>query len=144
MARVKVELPERLPFKTSMPVSIGDVNYGGHLGNDSMLTLVQEARLRFLKSKGMSETDAGGVGMTMCDATVCYKAEAFHGDELEFEMGVSEIGVAGFGLACRVSRRSDGAEIARVLTNMAFFDYAKRKLARTPEAFLKAFSEPQP
>ena len=48
MARVKLEIPELLPFATELEVRVGDVNYGGHLGNDALLGLLHEARIRFL------------------------------------------------------------------------------------------------
>ena len=48
MPRIKLELPEKLVFSTEIPVRITDINYGGHLGNDSILSIVQEARVRFL------------------------------------------------------------------------------------------------
>ncbi len=139
MPRLKIELPETFMFKTEMPVRVGDVNYGGHLGNDSLLTILHEARLLFLASKGMSELDAGGVGMIMSDAALSFKAEAFRGDLLEVDMAVADIGSAGFEILYKVSRRSDGKEIARASSSMVFFDYARRRIAKTPAKFLEAF-----
>ena len=42
-------------FSTQLTVGIGDINYGGHVGNDRFLLFFQEARLRFLAGFGMSE-----------------------------------------------------------------------------------------
>lgn len=139
MPRLKIDLPGSFPFKTEIAVRVGDVNYGGHLGNDSLLTLLHEARLLFLASKGMSELDAGGSGMTMVSAGLSFKGEAFRGDLLEVDVAVTEIGSAGFELAYKVTRKSDSKEIARAFTAMAFFDYAKRRVAKTPPAFAEAF-----
>ena len=139
MPRLKIDLPNSFPFKTEITVRVGDVNYGGHLGNDSLLTLLHETRLLFLAEKGMSELDAGGVGITMISAGLSFKAEAFRGDLLEVEIAVTEIGPAGFELAYKVFRKSDSKEVARAFTAMAFFDYAKRKVAKTPLAFAEAF-----
>ena len=50
MAKVKIELPEDFIFKTEIPVRISDINYGGHLGNDSLLSIVQESRVKFLNN----------------------------------------------------------------------------------------------
>ena len=139
MPRLKIDLPSHFSFKTEIIVRIGDVNYGGHLGNDSLLTLLHETRLLFLASKGMSELDAGGVGMTMVSAGLSFKAEAFRGDLLEVEIAITEIGPAGFELVYKVFRKSDTKEIARAFTSMAFFDYSKRRVAKTPSAFAEAF-----
>jgi len=53
--RIKLELPEIMVFSTEIPVRITDINYGGHLGNDSILSIVQEARVRFLNKYNYSE-----------------------------------------------------------------------------------------
>ena len=50
MARVRFQVQGQEVFKTTLQVRVDDVNYAGHLGNDSVLTLCQEARVRFLPS----------------------------------------------------------------------------------------------
>ena len=44
MPRLTIELPGHRDFTTRVTVAIGDINYGGHLGNDAVLRLAQEAR----------------------------------------------------------------------------------------------------
>ena len=56
MARIKLDLPERFPFSTELRVRITDVNYGGHMGNDSLLGLLHEARVRFLEHYALKRT----------------------------------------------------------------------------------------
>ena len=120
---------------------IGDVNYGGHLGNDSMLTLLNEARLVFLQKYGFSELDAGGAGLIMSDVAIVYKAEAFHGDLLLIEVAVAEIGALGCDLVYRVTHKKDGKEAARAKTGIVFFDYSTRKIVKTPEKFAQTFTK---
>ncbi|MCH5718100.1 acyl-CoA thioesterase [Niabella hibiscisoli] len=55
MARIKVPLPPHFTFSTSIAIRITDVNYGGHVGNDAILSIIHEARLQFLKALGYSE-----------------------------------------------------------------------------------------
>ncbi len=55
MSRIKIEMPEKFIYKTEIPVRITDINYGGHLGNDSLLSIIHEARVRFLKHLEYSE-----------------------------------------------------------------------------------------
>jgi acyl-CoA thioester hydrolase len=135
--RVKVELPERLPFSTEIPVQISDINYGGHLGNDALLALLQEARIRYLKGGGMSELDAGGCGIIMVDAMIQYRAEVFYGDVLMIDIGVGDTALSGCDILYRVTRKQDGQEVARAKTGIAFFDYARRKVVPMPERFRK-------
>jgi len=138
MARVKLDLPDRFGFSTELTVRIGDVNYGQHMGNESVLLFAQEARLRFLRQHGMSEMDAGGCGLIMADAVVVYKSQARHGDVLRVEVAVADPGRAGFDFLYRVTERAAGREVARVKTSMAFFDYAAGRPARMPEKFRAA------
>ena len=93
MPRIKLELPERFTFETRVDVRIGDINYGGHLGNDAVLRLAHEARLRFFQSLGYAhELSVEGLGIVVADTAVCYRAEAFHGDVLRFGLAVADIG----------------------------------------------------
>ncbi len=134
MARVRLDLPPSLPFTTEMTVRVTDVNYGGHLGNDALLGLVHEARIRYLGSLGYTETDVGGAGIIMTDAVVVYKAEAFLGDRLEIAVGVGDVHSHGCDFLYRITKAATGAEVARAKTGIAFFDYAARRIIETPAA----------
>ena len=142
MTRIRVDLPDTFPFATEMVVRVGDLNYGGHLGNDALLTLLQEARLRFLQKHGFSEADAGGVGLIMTDAAIEYRGQAFQGDRLAVSVAVVDPARSGFHLCYRVQRVGDGKEIARARTGLAFFDYARQRPARMPESFRAQVVEP--
>ena len=73
MARVKLTLPDVCHFQTEVTVRIGDINYGGHLGNDAVLSLAHEARLQYFKSLGYSEIDIEGVGIVLADGANAMK-----------------------------------------------------------------------
>lgn len=138
MARVKVDLPESFPFETALPIRIGDINYGGHLGNDVVLTLVHEARVRFLAKHGFSETDVGGCGIIVTDAAIVYRSEAFYGQTVRVEVAATPAGRSGCDIWYRLTDAEEGREVARVKTGIAFFDYERRKAVRMPEAFKAA------
>jgi acyl-CoA thioester hydrolase len=138
MARIKLPLPERFPFTTEIPLRITDINYGGHLGNDAVLGIVQEARVRFLSYHGFSEKDAGGAGIIMVDAVVVYRSEAFYGDVLTVDVAVSDLSTAGCDFVFRIVSRVTGKEVARAKTGIAFFDYRSRSVVPVPEAFRTA------
>ena len=138
MARVQVELPQSWLYRTRLEVRVTDVNYGGHLGNDRVLGLAHEARVRWLASRDLSERDVGGVGLIMADAALVFRGEAFLGDELDVELGAAEVRRSGFDLVYRLSRHVDGAEIALVKTGMVCFDYQAHKATRLPQALAVA------
>ena len=138
MARVKLEMPERFAFSTELPVRITDINYGRHLGNDAVLAFAHEARVRFLGAHGFSEADVDGVGMIMLDAVVVYKSQAFHGETLTVEVAATDLGPCGCDFLYRLTEKQSGREIARVKTGLAFFDYAKNRIAKMPDRFRSA------
>ena len=135
MARIVIDLPERFAFSTELTVYLSHINYGNHLDNALLLTLVSEARLRFLKSLGYTELDVEGVGIIVADAAVQYKSEAFHGEVLVAAMTPVDFNKYGCDLVWRLSEKDSGREVARGKTGIVFFDYTCRKMAPVPAAF---------
>jgi acyl-CoA thioesterase FadM len=134
MPRVKLKALDSYPFSIELEVRITDLNYGGHLGNDRLLSLVHEARAAFLSGHGLSELDCGGVSLTMGDAALVYQGEAYAGDALRFEVAAGEAGRSGFRIFYRVTRPADGSAIALAETGMVCFDYRARKICPLPAA----------
>lgn len=144
MARVKIEMPDSFIFSTDIAVRIGDVNYGGHVGHDSVLSITHEARVRLFKSMGASETDVFGGAIVLADAHLSYTNESFYGDTLNVKIARGEFSKSGLELFYLVSERRRGVEVARVKTGVVFFDYEKRKAMRVPEEFRRLLLEMRP
>lgn len=137
MARVKISLPETFPFSTEMDVRITDINYGNHLANDAVLSLLHEARVRWLRSHGMHEGDVGGAVLIMADAAVAYRAEGFAGDRLVIEVAATDASRVGCDVVYRITRKADNRVIVEAKTGVVFLDPHSRKLTRLPEALQK-------
>jgi len=135
MARVKIELPKEFIFKTEIPIRISDINYGGHLGNDAVLSIAHEARLRFLKQHNFTELNAGSAGIIMVDAAIQYIAEGFYGDIILVEIAVADITGVGCDFVYRCTNKNTGTVIAIVKTGIVFYDYDKKKVVSVPEKF---------
>jgi len=140
MARVKLETPDKFIFSTRIKVRIDDINYGGHLSNDKVLSIVHEARLRFLNSLGFSELDLAGVSIIMADVAAIYKSEGFQGDELEIEIAVKDFTTMGFDIFYKILNLTTGKDLALVKTGIVCFDYKARKVQTVPKEFLKLFT----
>ncbi|MBX2900171.1 MAG: thioesterase family protein [Cyclobacteriaceae bacterium] len=134
MARVELALPDKFIFQTTLQVRVSDLNYGGHVGNDNILTLMQEARTLFYRSLGFeSEIKLeGSISQVIADAVVIYKAEALLGDTLKIEIAVGELNKYGFDLFYRITSQHN-KEVARGKTGVVCFDYSKRKVASVPQ-----------
>ena len=139
MARIKLDLPEQFPFSTELRVRITDVNYGGHMGNDALLGLLHEARVRFLAHSGLSELNIYGAGIIMADSVIVYKSEAFPGELLELAVTVTDFNRYGCDFVYRVTEKTSGREVARAKTGIVFFDYQQRAIQRVPQPFCDLF-----
>ncbi len=140
MARVKVSLPASFGFAVAIPVRITDLNYGAHLGNDALLSILHEARVQFLASLGTTELDtANQQGFIMVDVAIEYKGEAFHGDVLHISLAANDPNKYGFDIVYHVKNQI-GKEIARAKTGMLCFDYATRKLRALPPELAASFN----
>ena len=134
MIRHAITLPARVDFTTDITVQARDINYGGHLGHDAAVSLLHEARRRWLAAAGYDEAGHGGAGLIMLELDVRYGGEAFWGERLRVDMGVTGPGAARCEFLYRVDR--GGAEVLRARTLMGFFDYAARRVTRRPAYFL--------
>ena len=139
MARIELNLPDDFSFSIDVRVRISDINYGNHLGNDALLSLVHEARLQFLQSRGFSELDIDGCGLILTDAVIVYKSQGFHGDLLTILAAVDDFNKYGCDFFFKVIQKNSGKEVARAKTGIVFFDYNRQKMAPVPSAFLDAF-----
>ncbi len=136
MARVKLKFPDEKPlFSTLIPVRVGDLNYGNHVGNDAVLSLIHEARMQFMHSHGYTELNIEGLGLIMADVMIAYKGESFYGDKLEIALFAEEITQCSFDLLYRITTNRNGKnlDIAQAKTGMVCFDYGNRKIADIPE-----------
>lgn len=137
MARIKIQLPERSAGTYTIPVRITDLNYGNHVGNDSFVTLLHEARVQWLASGGFSELDAGGTSLIMGDLAVEFKSEVHYGDTLNITVFVGEVTTVSFELFYEFKNQHE-AVVARAKTGLVCFDYTAKKVTAV-SATLKEF-----
>lgn len=139
MSRVTLHLPERFVYQTELNVRITDLNYGGHLGHDTVLALTHEARAQFLRQHHLTELDIDGLGIIVADAVVVYKTEAFFGDRIRLQLAAGEFNRYGCDFYYRLSLVGENREVARAKTGIVFYDYEVRKVAKAPRRFLTLF-----
>lgn len=134
MARIKVLLPKHFTFSTHIPVRITDVNYGGHVGNDALLSIIHEARLQFLSHYGYSEMNMEGAGLIMADAAIEFKAEAFYGDTITVSVAANNFTRIGFDLCYKLEKniKDKTVTVAIAKTGMVCYNYDQKKVAAVP------------
>ena len=119
-----------------LTVRIGDINYGGHLGHDRLITLLHQARIELLHALGATETDCFGAGLIMRHLTCDYRGEAFLNDTLDIAMRVDNLRNAAYTLHYSVT--SGDRPIATAAVEMVAYDYQRHKIIALPSAFADA------
>ena len=133
MARIKIELPTEFRFSTSIPVRITDINYGGHVGNDTVLSIIHEARMQYLKSHGYEELNIEGTSLIMSDVAIEFKSELFYGDIIKVFVTPGNFTAVAFDLFYKLEKSLDsGVIVATAKTGMVCFDYGRKKIVAFP------------
>lgn len=135
MARIRIDLPQKFSFSCKIPIRITDINYGGHVGNDTILTIIHEARMQYFSQFGYTEMNFAGVAMIMSDAAIEFKNELFYGDMVIASVSTVEISSIGFDLIYKLEKvMGDSLKlVAAAKTGMICYDYSKKRIVAVPE-----------
>lgn len=134
MSRIKIDLPGTFSFTAIIPVRITDINYGNHVGNDAVLSIIHEARMQFLLKNGYTELNFDGVGLIMTDVGIEFKKEIFYGDTLEIKIAAADFTSAGFDLYYLLEKQQGNNNVTVVIakTGMVCYNYERKKITAVP------------
>jgi acyl-CoA thioester hydrolase len=125
-------------FVAPYTVTIGDINYGRHLGNDRAFVIFQDARIRFLANHGFSEANIGaGKGIVVVEVGCRYLRQVFLHEELEVHVAVGEMEGKRCRLDYNVIRKNDRQEVLTGFTVILAYDYDLGKAVQLPEPFYR-------
>lgn len=140
MHKARLDIPKEFNFHVSIPIRITDINYGGHVGNDTVLTLLHEARMKFLLHHNFTEINFGGVGLIMRDVTIEFKKEIFYGDIIDIYVTASNFSRVGFDVFYKIVKSAEEIQVAIAKTGMICYDYEMKKIASIPISVLQVFN----
>jgi YbgC/YbaW family acyl-CoA thioester hydrolase len=142
MERIKLNLPEQFLFSTNIAVRITDINYGGHVGNDSFLSLIHEARQQFLNHYQYSEMNFAGTSLIMADVAVEYKKELSYGDVVKISVTANGFDKLGFDIfyLLEVMHEEKNYIAGKAKTGMMCFDYQNKKRMEVPDEAITKFA----
>ncbi len=134
MSRIKIDLPDLFSFTAIIPIRITDINYGNHVGNDAVLSLIHEARMQFLSKYGYTELNLEGIGLIMTDVGIEFKKEMFYGDIIEIKIAAADFTSVGFDLYYLLEKQKDNNKVTVAIakTGMICYDYDRKKIAAVP------------
>ncbi|MCP4898377.1 MAG: thioesterase, partial [bacterium] len=118
-----------------------DINYGGHLGHDRLVSLLHDARVRFFRSFGADELDTDGFPLMIVELAVSYRGEGFAAQRLKIEIAAGEIASRRADLVYRVTEGGDERMVALARTRLVFYDREKGRAAMLPPTFRGAIEQ---
>ncbi len=124
-------------FEIDYKVTISDINYGGHMGNERALLLFQQARVDFFNSLNLNELNIGdGVGTIQREAHVKYLKEAFLGERLLIKIEDIEIKkISGNFIYSVFNEKME--KIIEGSTLIVAYNYERGKVVKLPNSFLE-------
>jgi acyl-CoA thioesterase FadM len=143
MPRIKISLPQKFNFTTTIGIRITDLNYGGHVGNDTVLSLIHEARMQFLQHFNYTELEFAGISLIMSDVAIEFKNEVFYGDVLTALVTANHFTSVLFDLFYKLIKTIENKEIVVALakTGMVCFNYSNRKVVALPHGIKELFNQ---
>lgn len=136
MARIEIKMVDYLLFETELTIRTTDINLANHVGNDTFVSLMQEARTRFFMDLGYSGMDIEGMGIVISDLVVVYKSQSYYGERLKFELGAGDFNRYGCDIFYRVTNAENQKLVLEAKTGIVFFDYENNKVSTIPEGFM--------
>lgn len=136
MERIKINLPGHFSFSTNIKIRITDINYGGHVGNDSFLSLIHEARQQFLNHFNYSELSFENTSLIMSDVAIEFKKELNYADEVKISVAATGFEKYMFDIFYKFEITGDDKLIlaCKAKTGMLCYDYINKKITAVPEA----------
>lgn len=130
MGRIKILMPAEFRFMATIPVRITDLNYGGHVGNDAVLSIIHEGRMQYLHQFGFTEIDCGGVSLIMSDVAIEFKAELFYGDVVTVSIATGYVSKVAFDMFYKMetNRNEKRVPVAIAKSGMVCFNYEQKKV----------------
>ena len=143
MQRIKISLPEKFFFETIIPIRITDLNYGSHVGNDTILSILHEARVQYLRHFGYEEFNFSGVGLIMSDVAIEFKSEIFYGEKIIASVIISDFSKFSFDIYYKLEKETSNAQgdkrilVVIAKTGMVCYDYNAKKIVSVPDEVIR-------
>lgn len=116
-------------FETVMRVRHTEIDTGHHLTLESLTALLNEARLRFLYSRGIKEVNSDYQGLIIDELQLSVNRLARFREELLFEIGIEPLYDNGGYIVIKVTRMQTGDTVATARLHFIGYDFQLNKTA---------------
>ncbi len=137
MARIKLKPLDKYEYEYNRTLQVKDINYGGHLSNDSVVTILHEARIDLLNKLGVNELDLGdkATSIIMADLIVNYTGEGFLLDQVKVLSHIDDLSAVSFRIYHKIIKGDKSLALAEV--GILSYNYKDKQIVEIPEVFLK-------
>lgn len=137
---VELDLPDRFHFGTEINLRPSDLDRFGRLATQALVSLLDEARMKFFRSMGYRDGDVEGSWFVVVDAVLVHWAGCAAGDSLSFEMTAGNFIPTGCDLFYRVANIRTKAIVAKAKMGVEFLDSGVAKPIEVPQGFRSRFA----
>ena len=123
-------------FSTKISVQVNHLNYGNHLGYDAVLSILQEARLRWLKTLDQTCSEINiqnNIGWVVKQVNINYNSDAKYADDLLVRLYIDEYAKIKLCLRHEVINKTTNKNLCDGNILLVFFDFIRNKPVQMPE-----------
>ncbi|MBM7074418.1 thioesterase family protein [Shewanella sp. 202IG2-18] len=125
-------------FTVDLAVRVADLNFGNHLGYNSLVSMLHHARLEYFSHFGINdELNVNGSTSFIKQLKVDYQGEAFLHDILHFNYRVFETTRTICTFEAVITKNDDNAPVAHAFETMILVDNQTKKVVRNASGFAK-------
>ena len=132
--------PLPVAYTTQLPIRIGDINYGGHLGSIEIQGLMHDVRLQYFATLNLSEKNFGEGQLILQKLWVHHYKECHYGDTLTFKLSITNLKKVRFDMFYAVTT-IDEILVAEASMTFATQNDVGRPI-KLPETFIASVSMP--
>jgi len=105
------------------------------VGNDSVLSILHEIRMQFLRHHEYTEFDMAGTSMIMADVAIEFRNEVFYGESIKASVAAGEFSRVGFDVYYKLEKQTDEkwVTVALARTGMVCYNYSMKKIVSVPK-----------
>ena len=142
MSRIRLNFDDRVfTYETLIRVWATDITVGAQASPEAMVTMLSEARARYLNAQGIMEVESDFDGILITDLATEFVSRALAHQELIFEVGLSGKNKYGGDIVIRVTRREDGSDVMRAKFGFVCYNFYTNQVIPVTEKINKLFHE---
>jgi acyl-CoA thioester hydrolase len=136
MRDLHTNYPVRIPLQTRF----SDTDASGHINNVALMAYFELGRAYYFKAlKG--QFNRSGKGFILGSIEAKFLRQAFFGDELVVESGITGVGRSSFRISCRIVEAKSGEIVAESQAIVVSFDFSKGSSTPLPESWKRLVAE---